>query len=48
MIEYTCTDTDYNRQVSVYIDALRKLTGKKVSGYLWYVWPNEKVEVVTD
>ncbi len=51
VIDYKFTshhNPDYNRQVSVYIDALRKLTGKKVSGYLWYVWPNEKVEVVTD
>ena len=49
VIDYKFTshhNPDYNQQVSVYIDALRKLTGKKVSGYLWYVWPNEKVEVV--
>ncbi len=51
VIDYKLTshhNPEYNQQVSVYIDALRKLTGKKVSGYLWYVWPNEKVEVVTD
>ncbi|MBQ4230196.1 MAG: Dna2/Cas4 domain-containing protein, partial [Salinivirgaceae bacterium] len=51
VIDYKFTshhNPEYNQQVSVYIDALRKLTGKKVSGYLWYVWPNEKVEVVTD
>ncbi|MBP5668287.1 MAG: UvrD-helicase domain-containing protein [Salinivirgaceae bacterium] len=49
VIDYKFTshhNPDYNQQVSVYIDALRKLTGKKVSGYLWYVWPNEKIEVV--
>lgn len=51
VIDYKFTshhNPDYNQQVGVYVDALRKLTGKKVSGYLWYVWPNEKVEVVTD
>ena len=50
VIDYKFTsrhNTEYNQQVSVYADALRQLTGKKVSGYLWYVWPNEKVEVVT-
>jgi len=51
VIDYKFTsrhNLEYNQQVSVYADALRQLTGKKVSGYLWYVWPNEKVEVVTD
>lgn len=51
VIDYKFTsrhNPEYNQQVSVYADALRQLTGKKVSGYLWYVWPNEKVEVVTD
>ena len=51
VIDYKFTshhNPEYNQQVSVYADALRQLTGKKVSGYLWYVWPNEKVEVVTN
>ena len=51
VIDYKFTshhNPEYNQQVSVYADALRQLTGKKVSGYLWYVWPNEKVEVVTE
>ncbi|MBO7477686.1 MAG: UvrD-helicase domain-containing protein [Salinivirgaceae bacterium] len=51
VIDYKFTshhNPDYNQQVGVYVDALRELTGKKVTGYLWYVWPNEKVEVVTD
>ena len=51
VIDYKFTshhNPDYNQQVSVYVDALRQLTDKKVSGYLWYVWPNEKVEVVTN
>ena len=50
VIDYKFTshhNPEYNQQVSVYADALRQLTGKKVSGYLWYVWPNEKVEVVS-
>ena len=51
VIDYKFTslhNPEYNQQVGVYVDALRELTGKKVTGYLWYVWPNEKVEVVTD
>ena len=50
VIDYKFTsrhNPDYNNQVKVYADALRQLTGKKVSGYLWYVWPDEKVEVVS-
>ena len=49
VIDYKFTsfhNPEYNHQVSVYADALRHLTNKKVRGYLWYVWPNEKVEVV--
>ena len=51
VIDYKFTshhNPEYNHQVSVYADALRQLTGKNVRGYLWYVWPNEKVEVVTN
>ena len=50
VIDYKFTsrhNSDYNSQVKVYADALRQLTGKKVSGYLWYAWPDEKVEVVS-
>ena len=49
VVDYKFTSNhnpEYNQQVSVYADALRQLTGKNVRGYLWYVWPNEKVEVV--
>lgn len=48
VIDYKFTsrhDEKYNEQVSIYVDALRKLTDKTVKGYLWYVWPNETVEV---
>lgn len=38
----------YNKQVRSYIDVLQQLTSKKVKGYLWYVWPNEAVEVVVE
>jgi ATP-dependent exoDNAse (exonuclease V) beta subunit len=51
VIDYKFTrnhNPEYNQQVSVYADALRQLTNKKVRGYLWYVWPNEKVEVVAE
>ena len=51
VVDYKFTsfhNPEYNHQVSVYADALRQLTNKKVRGYLWYVWPNEKVEVITD
>lgn len=50
VVDYKFTsrhNPEYNSQVRVYADALRELTGKKVRGYLWYVWPNEKVEVVS-
>lgn len=48
VIDYKFTnrhDEKYNEQVGIYVDALRKLTDKTVKGYLWYVWPNETVEV---
>lgn len=51
VIDYKFTshhNPEYNQQVGVYVDSLQKLTGKKVTGYLWYVWPNEKVEVVAN
>ena len=51
VVDYKFTsfhNPEYKHQVSVYADALRQLTNKKVRGYLWYVWPNEKVEVITD
>lgn len=51
VIDYKFTshhNPEYNQQVSVYTDALRQLTNKKVHGYLWYVWPNEKVEVINN
>lgn len=49
VIDYKFTRTHnpaYNQQVRTYVEALRQLTDKHVSGYLWYVWPNEAVEVV--
>ena len=49
VIDYKFTGTHspaYNQQVRTYVEALRQLTDKHVSGYLWYVWPNEAVEVV--
>lgn len=48
VIDYKFTsrhDEKYNEQVGIYVDALRQLTSKTVKGYLWYVWPNETVEV---
>jgi len=50
VIDYKFTSVHsekYNAQVKTYVDALRQLTDKRVSGYLWYVWPNEAVEVVS-
>lgn len=49
VIDYKFTSShnpQYNSQVRTYVEALRQLTTKHVSGYLWYVWPNEAVEVV--
>lgn len=49
VIDYKFTSVHnkkYNAQVSEYVEALRQLTNKHISGYLWYVWPNEAVEVV--